>query len=256
MSSFTRYRPPAKVNILKEQLSERLKRTINSVNKVSHGTQAYVYNRTVDKQEIELPIYRQRYPDNWKRKLMTLSRVKLQPGMFVVNEENDIDQDFKVKEALVYGIFEQVFSPHNPHTQELAHCQTRMGVFKMPRMIIEKDDLDNIVKSDVNGWSNMFYIPWDNGNSARAVIDEFGGSYKNTVLAIAAGAGDSWYAGSTYSVFNLEEWLSEDWDTLAEANKAGFLKQELGGAVLFQKDKAAKRAKMQKEMEDFKIQKK
>ena len=101
-----------------------------------------------------------------------------------------------------------------------------------------------------------FIFPWDNGNSARAVIDEFGGSYKNTVLAIAAGAGDSWYAGSTYSVFNLEEWLSEDWDTLAEANKAGFLKQELGGAVLFQKDKAAKRAKLQKELEDFNSQKK
>ena len=254
-SSFARYRPPTKVNILKEQLSERLKRTVNATKKVSHGTQEYVFNRTVDKAEIELSLYRQRYPDNWKRELKTLSRVRLQPGMFVTDEENDIDKDFKVKEALVYGVAEQVFSPQNPTTQQLAYCSTRMGVFKMPRVIIEKDDLDNIVKSDVQGWSNMFYIPWDDGKSAKGVLEEFGGKYRNTSVAIAAPGGDDWHAGHTVSVFNLQEWLEEDFDTLVGANKGGFLKAEFGGTVLYKKDQIAKRAKMQKEIEELKSQK-
>ncbi|MGI0043104.1 MAG: hypothetical protein ACRD47_05270 [Nitrososphaeraceae archaeon] len=256
MFSFTRFRPPSKINILKEQLPEQLKRTINATNRISHGTQAYVYNRTVDKQEIELSIYRQRYPDNWKRELKTLSRVKLQPGLFVTNEENDIDQDFKVREALVYGVFEQVYSPQNPDTQVLAYCSSKNGIFKMPRVVIERDDLDNIMKSEVQGWQNMFYIPWDDGKSAKAVLDGFGGSYKNTVLAIAAPAGDSWHAGNTLSVFNLQEWLTLDWDDLASANRAGFLKPEYGGVVLHKKDKAAKEEKMRKEIEELKNQKK
>jgi hypothetical protein len=60
-----------------------------------------------------------------------------------------------------------------------------MGVFSSPRIILEKDELGNVIKSDVIGWNNMFYIPWNNGRSARKVLEEFNGEYRNTVIAIA-----------------------------------------------------------------------
>lgn len=171
MPSFTRYQPPTKQKVLEQQLSERLRRTRDACKKASKGTQTYVFNKTIDKQEVEFSIYRQRYSENWVRKLVTLFRVKLQPGMFVINEENDIDQDFKVHEALVYTISERVMSPKNPETHILSYCTTKMGVFKKPRVILEYDDLGNITKSETIGWNNLFYIPWDNGNSARRVIE-------------------------------------------------------------------------------------
>jgi len=80
-------------------------------------------------------------------------------------------------------------------------------------------------------------------------------AYRNTthtVLAIANPAGDSWCAGNSYSVPNLEEWLTADFDDLLAANKGNFLKNEFGGTILYQKDAAAKRKKLQEEVQEFK----
>jgi hypothetical protein len=250
--SFTRFDPPAKKKVLNEQLSERLRRTKKACEKVHL---VYVFNRTTDKAEVELSIYRQRFPGTWKRRLMTLSRVRLSPGMFVINEEGDIDQDFKVKEALVYSISEMVYDPRNPNTNQLAHCTTVMGVYKKPNTIMEFDDLGNCTKSTVKSWSNRFYIPWDDGKSARAVIDEFGSKYRNIVLAIAREAGE-WYGSNTYSVFNLQEWLEADFEDVLGANKGGFLKNEYGGAVQYVKDRDEKRRKLEAEIQEFEGRKK
>ena len=252
MHSFTRYEPQKKQKVLEQQLPERLRRTKNACKKLSQGTQQYVFNRTTDRQEIEFSIYRQRLPDNWVRSLKTLSRVKLKPRMFVINEDNDIDQDFRVKEALLYSVIEKVMSPTNPETEVLAYCNTRAGVFSMPRIVLERDELGNVTRSDVIGWDNMFYIPWDDSRSARKVLNEFNGEYRNTVLAVANTSGDNWHSGGTYSVPNLDEWLSEDFDTLMDANKNGFLKPETGGAKLYLKDQSEKRKRMEAEIKEYK----
>ncbi len=144
-------------------------------------------------------------------------------------------------------------SPQNPDTHTLSYCTTRMGVFKKLRVVLEYDDLSNVTKSETIGWNNMFYIPWDNGNSARKVIEEFGGVYRNTVLAIAKEAGDEWHTGNTYTVFNLEEWLKSDsFEDLLAANRGGFLKNEYGGTVLYQRDKVAKRKQLEAQIQEFK----
>jgi hypothetical protein len=251
MHTFTRYQPPTKQKVLERQLSERLRRTIDACNKLSEGTQEYVFNRTTDRQELELSIYKQKFSDNWFTSLKTLSRVKLKPGMFVKNEENDTDQDFKVKEALVYSVDERVMNPKNPTTEVLSYCLTKMGTFQSPRVILERDELGNVNHSEVIGWSNMFYIPWDNGKSARKVIQEFDGAYRNTVLAIANASGDSWHTGNTYNIPNLQEWLEADFEDLLEANRGNFLKNEFGGTVLYEKDKLEKQKKLKAEVDEF-----
>lgn len=214
--SFTRYQPQPreKRKVLREQLPTRLRRTINACTKLSEGTQHYMFNQQNDRQEVTFSIYRQHYPFNLVRKLMTLSRVKLKPRTFVINEDNDIDENFKFREALVYSIQERVMSPTNPNTEVLSYCHTREGVFQMPRVVVNKDELGNVENSDIIGWENKFWIPWNNGDSARKIIQEFNGEFRNTGLAFAAESGDSWYAGGTYEVPNLEEWLIEEFDTL------------------------------------------
>lgn len=249
MHSFTRYQPPTKQKVLEQQLSERLRRTKLACERLSEGTQQYVYNRTSDRQEIEFSIYRQRFPNNWARSLKTLSRVKLKPGMFV-NEDGNIDQKFNVREALVYSVDERVMNPTNPTTEVLSYCLTRMGVFQSPRVILEKDELGNVIKSDVTGWENKFYIEFNEKN-VRKVLDEFNGEYRNTVLAVANPAGDSWYAGNTYSIPNLQEWMESDWDVLLESNRGNFLKNEFGGTVLYQKDKLEKQKQLKSEVDEF-----
>lgn len=247
--SFTRFTPPTTRKILTEQLSERLRRTKKACEKVH---QAYVFNKTTDRNEIELSLYRQRYPKNWVRKLTNLCRVKLEkPGLFIIDEENTVEEGFKTREVLVYTLFETVYHPANPHTQQLAYCITKMGVFKSPNVLLERDDLGNVTKSDVVSWSNMFYIPWDGGRSAHKVIDEFGGEYRETVLATAKEADDSWNTGSVYSVPNLEEWITADWDDLRAANIGGFLKPEYGGTVQYLRDKDQKRQWLQAEVKEF-----
>lgn len=126
-----------------------------------------------------------------------------------------------------------------------------LGVFQMPRIILEQDELGNIEKSDVIGWENKFYIEFNEKN-VRKVLDEFNGEYRNTVLAIANESGDKWYSGNTYSVPNLQEWLEADWEDLLSANKGNFLKNEFGGTVLYQKDKLEKQKKLKAEVEEFK----
>jgi hypothetical protein len=86
--SFTRFEPPTKKKVLNEQLSERSRRTKNPVKRCIW--RMFLIEPKEAKAEVELSIYRQRYPDTWKRRPMTLSRVKLSPGMFVINEEGDI----------------------------------------------------------------------------------------------------------------------------------------------------------------------
>jgi hypothetical protein len=251
--SFARFEPPTKKKVLNEQLSQRLRRTKKACEK-EHL--AYIFNGTTDKAEVELSIYRQRYPNTWKRRLFTLSRVKLQPGMFVINEEGDVDQDFKVKEALVYTVNESVMSTRNPETEQLAQCNTIEGVFKKPHVIKEYDDLGNVTKSSAKRWSNRFYIPWDNGNSARKVLEEFDNKYRSTVLAIAMEGGE-WYGANKYTVFNLQEWLESDFDDALAANTGNFLKRsgEYGGVIQSIKDKDQKRKKLEAEIKEFQKQK-
>jgi hypothetical protein len=251
--SFARFEPPTKKKVLNEQLSERLRRTKKACEKENL---TYIFNGTTDKAEVELSIYRQKFPDTWKRKLQTISRVKLAPGMFVINENGDPDQDFKVKEAFVYTINESVMSPRNPETEQLAQCNTIEGVFKKPYTIKEYDDLGNVTKSSAKRWSNRFYIPWDNGNSARKVLEEFNSKYRNMVLAIAMEGGE-WYGSNTYSVFNLQEWLEADFDDIMSANKGNFLKRsgEYGGVIQSIKDKDQKRKKLEAEIKEFQKQK-
>lgn len=171
--------------------------------------------------------------------------------MFAINEENDIDQEFKVRQALVYTISEKVFHPHNPTTEMLSYCTAKMGVFRSPNVVMEWDDLGNVTKSTVVGWSNRFYIPWDNGNSACKVIDEFGGKYRDTLLATSKESGNEWHTGNTYSVFNLQEWLESDFDDLLATNRGGFLKPEYGGTVQYLRDRDQKRQRLEAEVKEF-----
>jgi hypothetical protein len=103
----------------------------------------------------------------------------------------------------------------------------------------------------VKSWTNQYYIPWDNGRSTQAVIDQFDGQDKGLILAESALGGESWYSGHTLSVFNLQVFLEVDWDTLANSNRANVLTKEYGGYIHYVKAQEEKQRKLKAEVAEF-----
>jgi hypothetical protein len=206
--------------------------------------QAYIFNRTTDKNILETSVLAQKYPEMIRDSLLTIARVKLIPGVFELDESETIDTKFGTKEGLVWSVARRVMDVKNPSTVALSHCTIKEGVYQSPRAAIELDDDDRVIKSEIKFWQNVFYIPFSK-EKAMEVIKEHNGIYRNTVCAQAIERGDHWNTGKTWNIPNLQEWLEIDWDTLVSANQVGVLTESYGGHVRFLKEESEKRKRLE-----------
>jgi len=254
----SRFRPTQRPKLIDPQKSERLRRVIKAHDDVQ---QQYIPNRLEDKHELELSLYRQRYPQNVIRELKTLIRAKVPRGHFEL-ENGTIDEKGTVTEALVYSIAEKVIN-ENPDVDRgesdvYAYCQTQMGVYEKPIAIVKRDELGNPISSKITGQRAIFYIPFSEKN-VRNILEEFKGECKGFALAEAQkNSSDRWYGNQKYKVYNLEEFIHSKFEDVLGANKGGFLKDKIGrvveqGAVgKYIMDKAAKKEQAEKEFTEFK----
>lgn len=242
------------MKFLEPIIPERIRRLEQVCEYAGHQ---YKRNKTEDKWELQNSVYSQKYPDQIQRELKTLIRTRIPRGQYELDPQGTIDEKGIVKEALVYSIQERVVDPKNPQTNILSSCSTKMGVYKRPFFSEERDDLGNIVTSSIRTKKTMFFIEFTEEN-ARKVLEEFNYEYKGLALGIASqGSSEPWYGQHTYTVYNLEEWLHEDFDDLIEANQKGFLRKgEEHGVKRFIKDKAERRERARAEFEEFKAQNK
>lgn len=236
-----------------QQEPERLRRVKQACSKIY---QSYVYNRTTDKKELEFSIYAQRYPQNVRTQLSTVARARLSsPQQFEINENGDLQQEFGIRECLVYSLFQRVMDPRNPETNVLSYCTPKIGVYSAPLGVISYDDLGNPTGSEVSGWVNRFWIPFTR-KTVEDLIQTHGGRYKNLVLGEAQDSGDSWYGSNTYTIKNLEEFISAPFEDLLNANRGSFLKEEYGGVTRYQKHRENERKVQEVEVKKFQQEKK
>lgn len=242
----TRFSPPPQQKVVHE-LTEALIRKRKACKKVH---QSYIFNRTNDRNIIETSILAKKYPDMVKDSLLTIARVKLVPSVFELDESGTVDSKFEVKEALVWSVARQVMDPKNPQTVALAHCTIKQGVYQRPFAEIDRDDNGTVIKSEITFWKNMFWVPYSK-KKAMEIINEYGGTYRNTVCAQAIERGDHFHTGKTWNIPNLQEWLEIDWDTLVSANQLGVLNAEYGGHIRFLKDQEQKRKRLEAEVAEY-----
>jgi hypothetical protein len=212
--------------------------------------QAYIFNRTTDKNILETSVLAQKYPEMIRDSLLTIARVKLVPGVFEIDSKGTIDTKFETNEALVWSVARRVMDPKNPSTVALSHCTIKEGVYQSPRAAIEKDDDGRVIKSEIKYWQNAFYILFSK-EKAMEVIKEYGGLYRNTVCAYAVERGNHWNDGKTYNIPNLEEWLTIDHETLCRANQLGVLGQDYGGHIRFLKEESEKRKRLEADVAQY-----
>jgi hypothetical protein len=250
-SSFTRF-DPLKRQVYTEQLTERLQRTQKACSDVH---QTLIPNKTTDRNEIELSLLKQRYPEHYREELLTLARIKLpKAGLFVIDEHNTVEKDFKTREALVYSVMSTVYHPDNPNIQQLGHAKMVRGWFQKPEVLFQYSDdgLHNLIRADVKSWTNQYYIPFSK-EKVQELIDEHDGNYKSLVLATtSATGGETWHDGSApLKIPNLEEFKTVEFLTLVAANSAGVLTAEYGGHMRYLKDAEAKRKKIDEEVAEY-----
>lgn len=246
----TRFIEPKNKKVLVEQKPESLRRKELACKKISHS---YIPNRTTDKAQIETSLYAQKYPNNVRKRLTTVSRVKIKPDQFELNDKLDIQTDGKITEVLVYGVAVYVDYPSDPvGTNILASCKETHGIYARPWAQIQRDDLGNVINSEVKFWKNMFYIPFSRENVEK-VLSEYG-EYRDLALAHAHEAGN-WYGDRVFHCKNLEEFISAPFKDIISANTGGYLKTEAyGGVELFQKDRQEKRRQMEIQLKEFRKQ--
>ncbi|MGC1133749.1 MAG: hypothetical protein WA941_13065 [Nitrososphaeraceae archaeon] len=241
---------PKKRKQIEPKIPERIRRIEQVCD--DHGHK-YKRNKTEDKWELQTSIYAQKYAANVEKELKTVLRVRVPPGQFELDQEGTIDDKHTVKEALVYAVQTRVMDPQNPYTEILSASSTKIGVYKRPFFVEEKDDLGNVTNSTIQLQKTMFYIPFTEEN-VQKVLEEFDGKYRKLGLAVAVkGSAESWYGHTTYTVFNLGEFLHEHFDSVIEANTHKFLRKgEEQGVQKYLKDKAEKQVKARAELEEFK----
>jgi hypothetical protein len=244
----SRFIEPMNKKVIVEKTPEALRRKKLACEKISR---AYILNKTTDKAQIITSIYAQKYPNNVRRKLMTLCRAKIKPHQFEINDNLDIQTDGKVTECLVYSVSVYVDHPNDiPCTNVLASCREVNGIYQKPFAPITRDDLGNITSSEVKYWANMFYIPFTEQN-VKKVLEEFNGEYRDLALGYTQELGNHWYGNRVFEVKNMQEFLSASFENAIAANTGGFLKTETGGIELYLKDKQDKRKKRDEEIEEF-----
>lgn len=241
---------PKKRKQIEPKIPERIRR-IEQVCE-DHGHK-YKRNKTEDKWELQTSIYAQKYAANVEKELKTVLRVRVPPGQFELDPDGTIDDKHTVKEALVYSVQTRVMDPKNPYTKILSASSTKMGVYQRPFFVEERDDLGNVTNSNMQSTKAMFYTQFNEENVLK-VLEEFDGQYRNLGLAIGVkNAGENWYGRNTYAVYDINEFIHEDFYSTLEANQKGFLKKgEVNGVQRFLKDKAEKQAKARAELEEFK----
>ena len=207
-----------------------------------HGHK-YKRNKTEDKWELRTSIYAQKYPANVEKECKTILRVRVPPGQFELDPDGTIDEKHTVKEALVYTVVTRVMDPKNQYTKVLSSSSARLGVYQRPFFVEEKDDLGNVTTSTMQSTKAMFYIPFTEENVQKLLTD-FDGQYRKLGLAIGVkNGGENWYGRNTYTVYDINEFIHEDFFATLEANQKGFLKKgEVNGVQRFLKDKAEKHA--------------
>ncbi|HZD35633.1 MAG TPA: hypothetical protein VE130_10545 [Nitrososphaeraceae archaeon] len=245
----TRFVPPKDRKTLVQQVPEALRRKKLACSMIS---QSYIPNRTTDKNALETSVYAQRYPQNVRKRLLTLCRAKIRPDQFEINENLDIQTDGKVTEALVYGVSILVDYPGDPiGTNVLSHCSEVNGVYQRPWAQLTRDDLGNVTDSDIKFWKWMFYIPFNEEN-VKKVLDEFKGEYRDLALGYAREAGDHWYGDRVFHCKNLEEFISAPFEDVISANTEGYLRTEAHeGVELYQKNREEKRKQMESQLKEF-----
>ena len=249
----SRFKPNKKPKFLDPQQPEYLKRTIRAHNALQ---QLYIPDRTGDKQVLECSIYKQKFPDNVQKKLMTVIRARVPGDHFQLDDQGTVGKQHEYREALVYSVQEKVMDPQNPDTNVLSSCHVHHGYYKRPFATIKRDELGNPIDSTIQHYKNMFYLEFTPEN-VHAVINEHGGEYKGLALGIAArNYSEKWYGQSKYSIYNLDNFINEPFDDLLQANQKGFLNKkdrEYRGAVQdYIMDKEKKRELAEKEYKSFK----
>jgi hypothetical protein len=206
MSPFTKFKEPTQKRVLKGDLPERLQRVQKAAGLIH---QSYIYNLTTDKHAITVSLYAAQFPENTRRELIELQRVRLLPEQFETDDNLTIDREFKVKEAFVYKVHTRVMYTQNPDTDVLAYRVEREGIYARPFGSIQRDQLGNAISSKVAFWRSMFWIPFTEEN-VKAMLDEFNGRYtKSPKLWVARSEGESPYS-AVYTCYDLQEWLHGD----------------------------------------------
>jgi hypothetical protein len=251
MSSFTKFDPPAK-KVYAEQLTERLQRTQKACSAVH---QTWIPNKTTDKNEIELSLLRQRYPEQYHEDLLTLARIRLpKGGLFVTDENNTVEEGFETKEVLVYSVMGTVYHPNNPTVEQLGHAKMVMGWYQKPEVLFQYSDdgLHNLIRADVKSWTNQYHIAFSK-EKVQEIIDAHNGEYKGLVLATTTvTGGEMWHDGSApLKIQNLQEFCEVEFSTLAAANRAGVLTADYGGHVRYLKEAEAKRKRIETEVAEY-----
>ena len=94
---------------------------------------------------MQTSIYAQKYPDQVKREMRGLIRVKTLLGQFELDSKGTIDEKGIVKEALVYSVQEWVTDPSNPLTNVLSSCSHVNGVYKRPFFLEQRATLEMLL---------------------------------------------------------------------------------------------------------------
>jgi hypothetical protein len=245
----TRFVEPPRKRVVTE-LPEALRRKRDACSRINRS---YIFNKTTDKNILDLSIYAQKYPTLIRDILLTVCRTKLVHGTGTFETDDNGTINDKVTEALVYTIRREVMDPHNPDTVVLRHCTIKEGVYSRPFAAVNKNDDDEIVGSEIAFWKTMFYIPFTKENVLK-VLAEHNNQYRNLVCAYALERGDHFHNGTTFNIPNLEEFISVPFETLVQANKLGVLTSEFGGHIRYLKDQEQKRKQLELEVAEFKAE--
>jgi hypothetical protein len=208
----------------------------------------YVPNKNEDQNEIMTMFEAKRHPENLRKFISGIYRVALpKKGMFELDEKGTIDDEYSVKQAIVYRLNQYVENPDRP-MQTVASCTTKIGTYQKPVARLDYDKMGNVTNSTRVGSKNMFYIPYS-AKFLRDLIAEVGNAPNITCCTIGLETGSEFHTPKPEAIANLEEFIDvEDIYSLIDASKWGYISKDPGGYQRYLDDKKAAYEKPQEFM--------